>query len=84
MAFEKLQQRTKHIRINESCHLEVAMNKTIVMNEINEILDAYCDGCFLKKQLSKEKGKARAHRFCITTCTIGEQLQFLGQEMNKN
>ena len=59
------------------------MDKTFVMNEITEILDVYCAGCFLKTQLAKEKGKTGAHRFCITTCTIGEQLQFLGQEMNK-
>lgn len=59
------------------------MYKTIVMNEITEILDVYCEECFLKRQLSKEKGKTTAHKFCITTCTIGEQLQFLGQEMNK-
>ncbi|WP_342512171.1 zinc-finger domain-containing protein [Sporosarcina sp. FSL K6-1522] len=59
------------------------MNKITVMSEINAILDAYCEGCFLKTQLSKDKGKTSAHRFCIKTCTIGEQLQFLGQEMNK-
>lgn len=59
------------------------MNKTIIMNEIDGILDAYCDGCFLKIQLTKDKGKSGAHKFCITTCTIGEQLKFLGQEMNK-
>lgn len=59
------------------------MNKTIIINEIDEILDAYCDSCFLKKQLSKDKGKSGSHKFCITTCTIGEQLRFLGQEMNK-
>ncbi|MFC5588209.1 zinc-finger domain-containing protein [Sporosarcina soli] len=59
------------------------MNKTNVMNEITEILDVYCEECFVKRQLSKEKGKTGAHRFCITTCTIGEQLQFLGQELNK-
>jgi hypothetical protein len=59
------------------------MNKTNVMNEITEILDVYCEECFVKRQLSKEQGKTGAHRFCITTCTIGEQLQFLGQELNK-
>ncbi|WP_318617433.1 zinc-finger domain-containing protein [Sporosarcina sp. YIM B06819] len=59
------------------------MNKTMIMSEIDEILTTYCEGCFLKTQLSKEKGKTGAHRFCIKTCTIGEQLQFLGQEMNK-
>lgn len=59
------------------------MNKTNVMNEITEILDVYCEDCFLKRQLSKETGKTGAHKFCISTCTIGEQLQFLGQELNK-
>ena len=59
------------------------MDKTIIMNDIDGILDTYCEGCFLKTQLSKDKGKSRSHKFCITTCTIGEQLQFLGQEMNK-
>ncbi|WP_411197876.1 zinc-finger domain-containing protein [Sporosarcina sp. ANT_H38] len=53
------------------------------MSEINGILDVYCEGCFLKTQLSKDKGKTQSHKFCITTCTIGEQLQFLGQQMNK-
>lgn len=59
------------------------MNKVMVMNEIDEILDTYCDGCFVKRQLTKDKGKTAAHSFCITTCTIGEHLKFLGQEMNK-
>ncbi|MFJ7933496.1 zinc-finger domain-containing protein [Sporosarcina sp. NPDC096371] len=59
------------------------MNKTTIMGEIDEILVTYCEDCFLKKQLSKEKGKTGAHRFCIKICTIGEQLRFLGQEMNK-
>ena len=59
------------------------MDKTLVMNEIDMIIDSYCDGCFLKKQLVKDHGKASAHRFCISGCTIGDHLQFLGEEMNK-
>ena len=59
------------------------MDKAIVMSEIDEVLDTYCEGCFLKKQLSKDNGKTVAHRFCITRCTIGEHLKFLGDEMNK-
>ena len=57
--------------------------KELVMSEIDETLDTFCEGCFLKRQLSKDKGKTAAHNFCITTCTIGEHLKFLGQEMNK-
>lgn len=59
------------------------MDKLTVMNEINEVLDTYCEGCFVKRQQAKDIGKTGAHQFCIQTCTIGEQLQFLGNEMNK-
>lgn len=59
------------------------MDKLTVMNDINQLLDLYCEGCFAKKQLIKERGKTGAHQFCISACTIGEQLQFLGREINK-
>ncbi|WP_339250067.1 zinc-finger domain-containing protein [Sporosarcina sp. FSL W8-0480] len=59
------------------------MDKLTIMNEINEVLDTYCEGCFVKRQQVKDIGKTSAHQFCIRTCTIGEQLQFLGNEMNK-
>lgn len=63
--------------------MEERMKKEIVLTEITEILDHYCEGCLVKKQLIEERGKTGAHRFCIKTCTIGEQLKFLGAEMNK-
>ena len=59
------------------------MDKVLVMDEIDMINDMYCEGCLLKKHLIKDKGKTAAHRFCIKGCTVGEQLQFLGGEMNK-
>ena len=59
------------------------MDKTVVMTEIDSTTDLYCEGCFLKKELAKDRGKTAAHLFCISTCTIGEHLQFLGKEMNK-
>ncbi|CAM3052969.1 zinc-finger domain-containing protein [Filibacter tadaridae] len=59
------------------------MEKTNIMNDINEVLDTYCEGCFLKTQLARDNGKTIAHNFCIRTCTVGEQLKFLGNEMNK-
>ncbi|MGI2327000.1 zinc-finger domain-containing protein [Planococcus sp. YIM B11945] len=60
------------------------MNKTSIINEIDEMLTTYCDGCFVKQTIRKEQGKTAAHRFCISQCTVGSQLQFLGQELNKN
>ncbi|WP_033542449.1 zinc-finger domain-containing protein [Planococcus sp. CAU13] len=59
------------------------MNKLSIMNEIDEMLDTYCDGCFVRSQIRKDDGKTAAHRFCISNCTIGTQLQFLGNELNK-
>lgn len=54
-----------------------------IMNEIDEVMDRYCNDCLLKRTLNKERGKTAAHRFCINECTIGDQLKFLGNEMNK-
>lgn len=59
------------------------MNKLSIINEIDEMLNTYCEGCFVRTQIRKEQGKTAAHRFCISNCTIGTQLQFLGNELNK-
>ncbi|PKH10052.1 zinc-finger domain-containing protein [Planomicrobium sp. MB-3u-38] len=59
------------------------MNKLSIINEIDEMLNTYCDGCFVRAQIRKDEGKTAAHRFCISNCTIGTQLQFLGNELNK-
>ncbi|WOV85464.1 zinc-finger domain-containing protein [Sporosarcina jeotgali] len=59
------------------------MMKTTVITEIDELLDMYCEGCLVKKQLTQERGKTEAHKFCIRECTVGDQLRFLGSEMNK-
>ena len=59
------------------------MNKVMVMKDINKLLDIYCEGCYVKRQLIKERGKTGAHQFCISECTIGDQLKFLGSEINK-
>lgn len=59
------------------------MKKITIINEIDEMLNTYCEGCFIKTQLRKDQGKTAAHRFCISNCTVGSQLQFLGDELNK-
>jgi len=59
------------------------LNKLTVINEIDDLLETYCDGCFIKRELKINGGKTLAHRFCINSCTVGDQLQFLGQELNK-
>lgn len=59
------------------------MKKVSIINEIDEMLTTYCEGCFVRAQLRKDEGKTAAHRFCISSCTVGTQLQFLGNELNK-
>lgn len=60
-----------------------SVDKSSIVNGIDEILTTYCDGCFVRAQLRKDQGKTAAHRFCISNCTVGTQLQFLGNELNK-
>lgn len=59
------------------------MNKQVIVEEIDEIVDEYCQHCLVRKALREEKGRTNAHRFCITSCSIGKKIRFLGQEMIK-
>jgi len=59
------------------------MNKISVMQDIDELMDMYCSECLVIKELRKSRGKQGAHKFCIEQCTVGEQLQFLGNELMK-
>lgn len=61
----------------------VSMDKKSVMDEIDISIDTYCCGCFLKTGLVKDKGKAAAHLFCISGCTVGEHLKFLGDQLSR-
>ncbi len=62
---------------------EFNMDKVTVMKDIDELHDTYCADCLVIKQLRKERGKPGAHRFCIEACSVGEKLQFLGEELLK-
>lgn len=57
---------------------------TTIVQDIDEINEKYCEGCFVKQQLRKDKGKSAAHRFCIESCSVGDQLKFLGKELIKS
>lgn len=59
------------------------MDKISVMQDIDELTDTYCEGCLVRQELRKQRGKSGAHRFCIEHCSVGQQLQFLGQELMK-
>ncbi|WP_308435596.1 zinc-finger domain-containing protein [Neobacillus kokaensis] len=49
--------------------------------QVESLIGEYCEGCFVHQQLKKEGGKRRAHRFCITQCTIGEKLREYGKKL---
>ena len=58
------------------------INRKRIYEEVDEVISTYCQDCFLQKHFRKEKGKAYAHKFCITQCTVGEKLKQLGQELS--
>lgn len=59
------------------------IKKVDIMKDMDALTDTYCMECFVIRDLRKTRGKQGAHRFCIESCTVGEQLQFLGNEMMK-
>lgn len=62
----------------------IVLDFTTIVQDIDEINEKYCEGCFVKQQLRKDKGKSAAHRFCIESCSVGDQLKFLGKELIKS
>jgi hypothetical protein len=59
------------------------LNKVAIMKDMNELQDMYCSDCLVIRDLRQTRGKTKAHQFCIENCTVGEQLQFLGEELMK-
>ncbi|WP_285869448.1 zinc-finger domain-containing protein [Mesobacillus maritimus] len=52
-----------------------------VLEEVESLMNTYCNECFLKKQLKKDYGKRYAHQFCINNCTVGEQIKVCGEKL---
>ncbi len=50
-----------------------------VLLEVSELLDMYCENCFLNSHFKKEQGKFFAQQFCIKECTIGQKLKEYGK-----
>ncbi|MBA9027743.1 MULTISPECIES: zinc-finger domain-containing protein [Bacillaceae] len=57
------------------------MKRNELYNDVQEILEHQCKGCFVHKQFKKEKGRRFAHKFCISQCTVGEQLRKVGNKL---
>ncbi|MGE7216758.1 zinc-finger domain-containing protein [Priestia koreensis] len=59
------------------------VNRKQLLQEVTELLDYYCEDCFVKKTFNKEKGKNYAQSFCINQCTIGEKIKEYGEMLVK-
>ncbi|MEH7441617.1 zinc-finger domain-containing protein [Bacillus sp. JJ1122] len=58
-----------------------SLTRKEILAEVETLLSTYCNGCFLKKHHQVEKGKRFAHRFCITECTVGNQIKSCGNRL---
>ncbi|WP_050615342.1 zinc-finger domain-containing protein [Bacillus testis] len=52
-----------------------------ILKQVDRTLSTYCSGCFLYAQNRKDMGRAKAHQFCLASCTVGEQLKNLGKSL---
>ncbi|WP_223593370.1 zinc-finger domain-containing protein [Neobacillus bataviensis] len=52
-----------------------------LLSQVENMINHYCEGCFLHQYLKKEGGRRTAHRFCISQCTVGEKLQEFGKKL---
>ncbi|MGV3243940.1 zinc-finger domain-containing protein [Staphylococcus sp. 11261D007BR] len=48
---------------------------------IDQLMNQYCKQCLIKNHLRKTKSKTQAHHFCISECSIGKQIQQIGNEL---
>ncbi|WP_170007065.1 zinc-finger domain-containing protein [Bacillus fonticola] len=58
-----------------------AIERHVALENIEDLMHTYCEGCLVRSTFRKEKGRKRAHRFCIETCTVGQQLQMTGKQL---
>ncbi|WP_374049772.1 zinc-finger domain-containing protein [Neobacillus sp. PS3-34] len=61
--------------------MKEAERKELLAN-MEYVMGYYCEGCFLHKQIKKEGGRRRAHRFCINECTVGDKLKEFGGKLS--
>jgi Zinc-finger len=61
--------------------VEAILSRKQVLAEVENLINAYCSGCFLKQQFKKDYGKRYAHQFCIKNCTVGEKIRGCGEKL---
>lgn len=58
------------------------MNKKQVIKEVHDLVQEYCEDCFLYKHLRETHSRNVAQKFCIKECSVGEKLQELGDKLS--
>ncbi|WP_078546242.1 zinc-finger domain-containing protein [Litchfieldia alkalitelluris] len=58
------------------------MDKKQILAEVGELLDTYCQECFVREHHRKEYSKSYAQEFCIKKCTVGELLREYGKKLS--
>ncbi|MBG9581649.1 hypothetical protein ABE42_21130 [Bacillus thuringiensis] len=58
------------------------MDRKQLITEVNDLLETYCEGCFLREHNRKTNSKYYAHSFCIRQCTVGETLKKYGEQLS--
>ncbi|MBU8879012.1 zinc-finger domain-containing protein [Bacillus sp. FJAT-29790] len=58
------------------------MKRKKIFDDVEELLNNYCNGCFLYKHHRAENGRRYAHKFCITTCTVGDKIKAIGGKLS--
>ncbi|RDU36414.1 zinc-finger domain-containing protein [Neobacillus piezotolerans] len=61
-----------------------AIGRKQLLQEINCLIQGYCEGCFLYRQNVLDSGKRKSHKFCISECTVGGQIKELGCRLAGN
>lgn len=59
------------------------MNRKEIYQKTEQLMDTFCDNCFLYKYHRAEKNRSYAHRFCITECTVGVKIKIYGKKLLK-
>lgn len=58
------------------------MDKKQVIKEVHDMVQVYCEECFLYKYLRETNSRNVAQQFCIKECSVGEKLQEYGDRLS--
>ena len=59
----------------------ITESKKRAISQIDQLMNQYCEHCMIKTHIRKSQNKTQAHHFCISECSVGKQIQQLGNEL---